>query len=61
VTYQKHDVSNGPFNMQSLNALDSERTALRTESWELDVSAIRFHDLANFVQSVEKNAVNLGG
>lgn len=60
VTYQSHNISNRPFNMKSFNALDSERAALGAKSWELDVSAVSFHNLTDFVESGEKDAINLG-
>lgn len=46
--------------MKSFNALDSERAALGAKSWELDVSAVSFHNLTDFVESGEKDAINLG-
>lgn len=60
-TYQGHDLPNSPLHMKDFGALDADQTTLAAQLREKNVGTIHLHHLANLVQSVKQDVVNLAG
>lgn len=58
--YQRHEIPDCAFNMQTLGSLNTDEVSLGSQSRELNEGAVGFHNLANLIQSAQQNAVNLG-
>lgn len=46
--------------MKSLDALNTDKIALRAKLWEEDKSAVGLHDLSDLVEASQKYAIDLG-
>ena len=58
-TYQSHDLTNGSFYVEDLSTLDPDGSSLASELGEQNVRPISLHDLAYFVEPIEKDAIDL--
>lgn len=59
VTYQSHDLPHGALDVQHFGALNTNQTPLGTELRKEDVGAVHLHHLADLVQTVEQDVVDL--
>lgn len=57
--YQGHDLPHGPLHVEDLGSLNSNQTALASQLGEQHVGAIGLHHLADLIQTVEENVVDL--
>ena len=58
-TYQSHDLPDSTLDMQDLGALNPNKTALAAQLREENIGAVHLHNLANLVQPVEQDVVDL--
>jgi hypothetical protein len=60
-TYKGHDLADGALDMETFVALDANKSLAGSNRREQHIAAIGLKNLANLVQAVEEDAVNLGG
>lgn len=58
-TYQSHDLPHSALYVQDFGALHSNQATLASQLWKENVRAIHLHDLADLVEAVEQDAVDL--
>lgn len=58
-TYQSHDLPHSALHVEDFGALHPDQATLASQLWKENVGAIHLHDLADLIQAVEQNTINL--